>query len=62
MRVLPQTASLYAAIGLPVNVRGLSFDKVVTAMEANEGVPILVVQGNIVNDTGADIEVPRLQA
>jgi len=61
VHVLPQTASLYAAIGLPVNVRGLSFDHVVTNMEAHEGVPILVVQGNIVNDTGADIEVPRLK-
>ncbi len=61
VRLLPQTASLYAAMGLPVNVRGLSFDQVVTSMEAHEGVPILVVQGNIVNDTGSDIEVPRLK-
>ncbi|HTV37630.1 MAG TPA: zinc-ribbon domain-containing protein [Xanthobacteraceae bacterium] len=61
VRVLPQTASLYAAIGLPVNVRGLSFDQVATSMEAHEGVPILVVQGNIVNDTGAEIDVPRLK-
>lgn len=61
VRVLPQTASLYAAMGMPVNVRGLSFDHVVTSMEAHEGVPILVVQGNIVNDTGAEINVPRLK-
>ena len=27
VKVLPQTASLYAAIGLPVNLRGLAFDK-----------------------------------
>jgi predicted Zn finger-like uncharacterized protein len=59
--ILPQTASLYAAIGLPVNLRGLSFDEVTTGMEAHDGVPILVVQGKIVNDTGAVIDVPRLK-
>lgn len=61
VRILPQTASLYAAIGLPVNLRGISFDKVSTSMEAHEGVPILVVQGEIVNDTGVIIDVPRLK-
>jgi predicted Zn finger-like uncharacterized protein len=61
VHVLPQTASLYAAMGLAVNVRGLSFDHVATSMEAHAGVPILVVQGNIVNDTGEEIEVPRLK-
>jgi len=61
VHVLPQTASLYAALGMQVNVRGLSFDQVVTTTEAHEGVPILVVQGNIDNDTGAEIDVPRLK-
>ncbi len=61
VRILPQTASFYAAMGLPVNLRGLSFDDVATSMEAHEGVPILVVQGKIVNDTGAVIDVPRLK-
>jgi predicted Zn finger-like uncharacterized protein len=61
VRVLPQTASFYGAIGLAVNVRGLAFDDVATTMEAHEGVPILVVQGNIVNTTGANVEVPRLK-
>ena len=61
VRVLPQTASLYSAMGLQVNVRGLSFDQVVSGIEVREGVPILVVQGNIVNDTGADVTIPRLK-
>lgn len=61
VRILPQTASFYAAMGLPVNLRGLSFDDVATSMEAHEGVPILVIQGKIVNDTGAVIDVPRLK-
>ena len=33
VKVLPQTASLYAAIGLPVNLRGLAFDNVTTTTE-----------------------------
>lgn len=61
VHVLPQTASLYAAMGLAVNLRGLSFDHVVTSTEVHEGVPILVVQGDIVNDTGAAVGVPRLR-
>lgn len=61
VRVLPQTASLYATMGIPVNLRGLTFDAVTTTTEAHEGVPILVVQGNIVNNTGAAADVPRLK-
>jgi predicted Zn finger-like uncharacterized protein len=61
VRALPQTASFYATLGLPVNLRGLSFAEVVTSMEAHEGVPILVVHGDVVNDTGGIVEVPRLK-
>ncbi len=61
VRVLPQTASFYALIGLPVNLRGLVFDAVTTTAEQHEGVPILVVEGAIVNSTGAVAEVPRLK-
>jgi predicted Zn finger-like uncharacterized protein len=61
VRALPQTASFYAALGLPVNLRELSFVEVTTSMEAHEGVPILVVHGDIINDTGGIIEVPRLK-
>lgn len=61
VRLLPQTASLYAAIGMPVNLRGLSLDDLSTATEMHEGVPILVVRGKIINVTGAITEVPRLK-
>ncbi len=61
VRLLPQTASLYAAIGMPVNLRGLGLDDLSTATEMHEGVPILVVRGKIVNVTGAMVEVPRLK-
>ena len=61
VRWLPQTASLYAAIGLPVNLRGLVFANVTTERETHDGVEVLLVQGSIVNDFKRAAEVPRLR-
>lgn len=61
VKAAPQTASLYAALGLPVNLRGLSFDKVVTSSESNDGVQVLVVEGSIINSSPRIVEVPRLR-
>jgi hypothetical protein len=61
VRAMPQTASFYSWIGLPVNLRGLRFDGVGTASEQHDGVPILVVEGNVVNGTGTVTEVPHLR-
>ena len=61
VRLMPQTASLFAAIGLPVNLRGIAFSDVSTATEASEGVPVLLVRGRITNITRQPREVPRLR-
>ena len=61
VRLLPQTASFYATLGLPVNLRGLAFDGVTTTTEQHEGVPILVVEGSVVNNTRKIVDVPRLK-
>jgi predicted Zn finger-like uncharacterized protein len=61
VRWLPQTASLYAAIGLPVNLRGLVFANLTTERETHDGVEVLLVQGTIVNDAKRPVEVPRLR-
>jgi predicted Zn finger-like uncharacterized protein len=61
VRILPQTASFYAMLGLPVNVRGLALDSVTTTTEQHEGVPILVVEGSVVNNTRKIVDVPRLK-
>jgi predicted Zn finger-like uncharacterized protein len=61
VRILPQSASFYAMLGLPVNLRGLAFDSVTTTTEQHEGVPILVVEGSVVNDTRKIVDVPRLK-
>jgi predicted Zn finger-like uncharacterized protein len=61
VRAMPQTASFYSSLGLPVNLRGLTFDDVATTVEQHEGVPILVVAGNVFNDGRKSQEVPRLK-
>lgn len=61
VRIAPQTAQLYGLIGLPVNLRGLVFEDVKVAEEMQDGVPLLVVQGRIVNATQRTVEVPRLR-
>lgn len=61
VRGLPQTASLYAAIGMPVNLRGLEFANVKTESESQDGVPVLVVAGEIVSRSRHAVDVPRLR-
>jgi predicted Zn finger-like uncharacterized protein len=61
VRQFPQTASLYSAIGLPVNLRGLFFQDVKSTGEVSDGVTVLVIEGTIVNLTTRTLEVPRLR-
>jgi predicted Zn finger-like uncharacterized protein len=57
----PQTASLYAALGLPVNLRGLAFTDIVTRKDMEDGVQVLIVEGFIRNETRRSAQVPRLR-
>lgn len=61
VRAMPQMASFYAFLGLPVNLRGLEFEDLATATEQHEGVPILVIGGHVVNVTGKTEIVPHLR-
>jgi predicted Zn finger-like uncharacterized protein len=61
VRVLPQTASLFSAIGLPVNLRGMTFEEVAVSKETNDGVPVLVVTGKIVSAANKPVEIPRMR-
>lgn len=61
VRYLPQTASLFAAIGLPVNLRHLNFENVRIAKETEGSVTILMVEGKIVSAGNKAVEVPRLR-
>jgi hypothetical protein len=61
VRLLPQTAPLFSAIGLPVNLRGLVFENLGVSGESEDNVPVLVVTGTIRNITGEAVTVPRLR-
>jgi predicted Zn finger-like uncharacterized protein len=57
----PQTASLYAAIRIPVNLRGLVFTDIVTHTETQDGVKVLLIDGVIKSQSRRVAEVPRLR-
>lgn len=57
----PQLASFYASIGLPVNLRQLTFGDVRTSKEVRDGVPVLLVDGTITSTGRYPVEVPRLR-
>jgi predicted Zn finger-like uncharacterized protein len=61
VRHLPQTASFFSAIGLPVNLRHLSFENVRISKDQQDGVNVLIVQGSIVSTASKPITVPRLR-
>lgn len=61
VRMLPQTASLFGYIGLPVNLRGLTFKNIHTAYEDQDGMNILLVDGTIVANGRSVVDVPRLR-
>ena len=61
VRAMPQLASFYGSVGLPVNLRGLAFTGLSIGRDARDGVPVLVVEGTIVNTVATPVEVPRLR-
>ena len=60
VRYVPQTASLFAAIGLPVNLRDLTFEDVRISRRTQDGINILIIEGRIVSTNHA-VDVPRLR-
>ena len=61
VRFLPQTASLFAAIGLPVNLRHLTFENVRITRDVQDGITVLMVEGMIASTSSKPVEVPRLR-
>lgn len=60
VHLLPGAAPAYERIGLPVNVRGLKFDKVKYSWRTGAGRPVLEVYGDIVNITPVPQKVPTV--
>jgi predicted Zn finger-like uncharacterized protein len=61
VRAAPETASLYSAIGFPVNLRGLEFQNVQTRQEIQDGVTVLVIEGEVENVVNRAVELPRVR-
>jgi predicted Zn finger-like uncharacterized protein len=59
-QVWPQTASLYAALGLPAN-RGIAFENVNYRRETQAGQPVLIVNVTVVNANAREVTVPHIQ-
>ena len=62
VRAMPQSASLYASLGLPVNLRGIDFNDVVAFQGSGEGGGVqLVVGGDIVGVSHQGATVPPIE-
>lgn len=57
---IPETGVAYAALGLPVNLRGLDLRGVNSSVSSEGGAEMLVVEGDIVNVTAGKKALPRL--
>src|SRR5690606_4067587 len=57
----PTTAKLYAAVDKPVNLRGIEFRNVAYERQAENGLPVLAVKGEIVNVSRERRVLPRLR-
>jgi hypothetical protein len=61
VRAIPEAASLFRMIGLPVNLRGLVFAGLETRTELRDGAAVLIVDGRIESDSESAVTVPPLR-
>lgn len=57
----PGSATLYSALGLPVNARGLAFTDVSYRRETEDRQAVLAVTGKLVNVSGRELAVPQIR-
>lgn len=60
VRMAPQTAALFAAIGMPVNLRGLALQDVRSQLITDKDEQILVVEGRVRNAQSRASRIPPL--
>lgn len=58
----PQTASLYGALGKPVNPRGIEFTDVSYRPEKQDGQAVLAITGKLVNNSQREQPVSQIRA
>jgi predicted Zn finger-like uncharacterized protein len=56
----PKSASLFAHLGMAVNTRGLDFTDVEHKSQIEDGQPVLVITGRLVNGATHPVTVPHL--
>ncbi len=61
VRLAPAAAAIYEAMGLPVNLRQMDFENVVSKLAEEDGRQILVVEGEIRNLADASRAAPRMR-
>jgi predicted Zn finger-like uncharacterized protein len=60
VRLMPQTARLYAALGAPVNLRGLEIAGLRSELVSDKEQSVLVVEGEIRGVAAGTTSIPRL--
>jgi predicted Zn finger-like uncharacterized protein len=61
VRAAPELSTLYAAVGLPVNLRGLEFQNLRTRQEIQDGITVLAIEGEVENVVNRAVELPRVR-
>ncbi|WP_158815956.1 MJ0042-type zinc finger domain-containing protein [Methylocapsa sp. S129] len=61
VKAAPNTARVFAAIGLPVNLRGLALDNVRTNIFDSGDRKVLIVEGAVVNLRDSSMEAPNMR-
>jgi predicted Zn finger-like uncharacterized protein len=56
----PESASLYEALGMPVNTRGFKIIATHT-QELDKSVPVIAIKGQIINETDRELAVPKVR-
>jgi len=61
VRALPMTASLYGALGIPVNALGIEIREKNWQIAQQNGLPVLTIKGTITNTTRRGLAIPPME-
>ncbi|MBV9330924.1 MAG: DUF3426 domain-containing protein [Alphaproteobacteria bacterium] len=59
--VVPQSATVYKAVGLRLGTSGVQFAAVTNRLEEDGGTHVLIVSGKVVNRTNRELAVPKIR-